>query len=502
MKYIKIYTIAVLCGLLSGCSDMLEEKDFTYAVASSTFYNTPAEANAAVMAPLDMMRNAYGDDWFATQEINTEYVYPKGVYSNYAYREYNGFINATHVSRSATGWARIWRAIMFCNTAIGRLPEANAMSQEQISAYRAELRFLRAYNYLNLVRSWGGVPLRTEENITQWDLAKSSPAEIYAFVVNDLKYAVENCPDVPRIIGTPGKNAAKALLAEVYMYTKEYPEALRLSKEVMNSNAYSLVAVTGSRDFDKVFGYDLVTSTEEVFYIKTSRTDGKMWTYLGYTAHPNYTIDGKKMLNGNGYWTHYTDVRNTFIAEWDPKDFRKNLNVGVFNLGAAYGGTNGALLTKYWDPNSSGYAGNVSIPLIRYTDVLFTFAEASARVAGAPTAESLEAINKMRRRAYGKPANTADAALDYKLSDYSTLDTFIDLLIKESRYERMNEAKQWNFTVRLGRDKVQALVNKKRLDGLALPINEKHWLFNIPDSEFAYNKALNQATDQNPGYSN
>lgn len=502
MKYTKIVILTVLFGLFSGCSDMLEEEDFTYAIASSTFYNTVEEANASVMAPLDIMRSAYGDDWFATQEISTEYVYPKGVYTNYAYGSYNGFINATHVSRSATGWQRIWRAVMFCNTAIGRLPQASAMTQEQITAYLAELRFLRAYNYFNLVRNWGGVPLRTEANLTQWDLAKSTPAEIYTFITNDLKFAVENCPATPRIIGTPGKNAAKALLAEVYLYTKDYPEAVRLSAEVINSNAYSLVPVTGSRDFDKVFGYDLVTSSEEVFYIKTSRTDSKTWTYLGYTSHPNYTIDGKKMLNGNGYWTHYTDIRNTFIAEWDPKDFRKGLNVGVFNLGTAYGGANGALLTKYWDPNASGYAGNVSIPVIRYTDVLFTWAEASARVAGTPTAASVEIINQMRRRAYGKAARVADAELDYKLSDYNTLDSFFDLLIKESRYERMNEAKHWSFIVRLGKDKTQALVNKKRLDGAPLTITEKHWLFNIPDSEFAYNKALNRAADQNPGYSN
>lgn len=502
MKSTKLFIITVLCGLMSGCADMLEEPDFTYAVASSTFYNTVDEANAAVMAPLDVMRQAYGDDWFATQEINTEYIYPKGVYSNYSYRDYNGFIHATHVSRSATGWQRIWRAIMFCNTAIGRLPDASAMTQEQIVAYQAELRFLRGLNYFNLVRGWGGVPLRTEDNLTQWDLGKSSPEEVYKFIVDDLKFALENSPAVPRILGTPGKNAAKALLAEVYMYTQEYAEALRLSREVINSNVYSLVPVSASRDFDKVFGYDLVTSTEEVFYIKTSRTDSKTWSYLGYTAHPNYTIDGKRVLNGNGYWTHYVDLRNAYIQEWDTNDLRKGLNLGQFDLGTAYGGTNGALLIKYWDPNASGYGGNVSIPLVRYTDVLFTFAEASARVAGAPTAESIETLNQMRRRAYGKASGVADVTLDYKLSDYSEMQSFLDLLIKESRYERMNEAKHWNFIVRLGKNKVQELVSRKRWDGTPLTVTDRHWLFNIPDIEFAYNKALDRAADQNPGYSN
>lgn len=81
--------------------------------------------------------------------------------------------------------------------------------------------------------------------------------------------------------------------------------------EVVNSGVYSLVQVGASRDFDKVFGYDLTTSSEEVFYIRTSRTDGKTWDYLSYTSHPKYEIEpGKLMLNGNGYFTHYTDLRN------------------------------------------------------------------------------------------------------------------------------------------------------------------------------------------------
>jgi hypothetical protein len=89
------------------------------------------------------------------------------------------------------------------------------------------------------------------------------------------------------------------------LYTKNYDEAYRLSSEVISSNEFSLVPVSKTRDFDKVFGYDLTNSTEEVFYIKTSRTDGKTWSYLSYTSHPKYEVEpGMRMLNGNGYFTH------------------------------------------------------------------------------------------------------------------------------------------------------------------------------------------------------
>jgi hypothetical protein len=450
------------------------------------------------MAVLDQMRISYGDNWFSTLEINTEYCYPKGVYQTY--REYNGLVNATHISRCQNDWNRLYRAILFCNTAIGKLPEANAMKEEQIKAYIGELRFLRAFNYFNLIRAWGGVPLRTEENITEWDIKKSTVQEIYDFIMADLKYAIENCPADARILGTPDKNAAKALLAEVYMYTSDYSQAKQLAGEVINSGKYSLVKVTKVRDFDKVFGYDLVTSTEEVFYIKTSRTDNKTWNYLGFTAHPQYEIEpGKRMLNGNGYYTHYSDLRNQVITSWDENDFRKGLNLGFYVFGADAYGAYTCLLTKYWDPNASGYAGNVSIPLIRYSDVLITYAEASARVAGSPTAESFEMLNKLRRRGYGFDSETVNSELDYKQADYSSMEQFVDLLLREEMYERMNEGKHWFLEVRLG--KAQELVGRYYdVSGAYTTIQQRHYLWKIPDSEFNYNKALDQTVDQNPGY--
>lgn len=498
IKSFNIALLVALGGVFSSCNDWLEETDYTYAVSSTSFYNTEDEAHAAVMAPLDVMRNTYDANWFATLEINTEYVYPKGVYGGYIY---TGIQNSTHENRLASNWQNIFRAISHANTALNRLPQANAMTQAQVAPYLGELRFIRAVNYFNVVRHWGSVPLRTDENIGVWDLPKSSVEEIYAFIIEDLLYAIDHAPQAPRVVGTPGKNAAKALLAEVHMYTENYAEAKRLAGEVIDSRSYALVQVNDVRDFDNVFGYDLVTSSEEIFYIKTSRTDGKTWGYLSFTGHPQYEIEpGKRMLNGYGYFTHYTDLRNGVIAEWDQNDLRYGLNVGFYVFGADAYGEHTALLTKFWDPNSSGGGANVSIPLIRYSDVLITYAEASARVNGTPTAESIEMLNKLRRRGYGYPPETANASIDYQLADYNSLDDFIDLLIKEQRYERFNEGKHWDFTLRLG--KAQELVGEyyNVRDGSYTEIAQRHYLWKIPDSEFNYNKAIEQGRDQNPGY--
>ena len=70
----------------------------------------------------------------------------------------------------------------------------------------------------------------------------------------------------------------------------------------------------------------------------------------------------------------------------------------------------------------------------------------------------MEMLNQLRRRAYGRDPKVPDMELDYKLSDYKTMDEFIDLLIKEETYEHFNEGKHWDFIVRLG--KAQELVGK------------------------------------------
>ena len=176
--------------LLTACDNALNETDYTYSISSETFYNTVEEANAAVLAPLDAMRSAYNSNFFATLEINTEYCYPKGVYQTY--KQYNGFVNATHMNRSDSNWQSLYKAIMFCNTAIERIPNATKMTEEEKLAYLGELRFLRGFNYFNLVKYWGGVPLKTDKNITEWNIPKSSKEEVYNFIIEDLKYALDN----------------------------------------------------------------------------------------------------------------------------------------------------------------------------------------------------------------------------------------------------------------------------------------------------------------------
>ena len=175
--------------------------------------------------------------------------------------------------------------------ALDRLPQASQMSEDKINSYIGELRFIRGLTYFYLVRYFGDVPLHVEENMSEYNIGKSSKDVIYELIESDLRFAVNNAPQTPRLAGTPSVNSAKSLLGEVYATLGRYEESKQLLEEVINSGQYSLVTVSSAADFNNVFGPEIVSSTEEIFYIKEYRENGQGNEYAMFCSHPGAMID-------------------------------------------------------------------------------------------------------------------------------------------------------------------------------------------------------------------
>ena len=479
------FLIAVLLMGLTACNDWLEEHP--KAVAAETFYNTTGEADAAVLAPLKKIREGFMMNYPGILENFADYAYGRSSWA--ANSDYQG-LNVQNQSRANSIWSGLYKSIRDCNIALQRLPNASEMTEAQINAYLGELRFIRAFDYFQIVRLWNGGPLRTEENMDEFNQPKADAATLYDFIVKDLLYAVEHAPDKARLVGTPCKNAAASLLSQVYLQLGKYEESFKYAKQVVDSGMYALVPVSQSSDFDNVFGANLQTSSEEIFYMKADNEPGIWdhgWEYPMFCSHPTAMINGEKMHGSGGWYGIYATSENELISKWDIKDLRKDFNLLKHDFGL---GDQTYLLCKYHDP--SPHAGN-DFPLIRYPDILLVYAETAARLNNAPTADAMEKLNIIHRRAYGYDPNSP-SEVDFKLADYATLDKFMDLLIQEQMYECFNEAKRWLFLQRLGIAKEQI----KKIKGI--DVADKHMLFPFPTTEFDYNEAMDPNTDQNPGY--
>ncbi|HLU89271.1 MAG TPA: RagB/SusD family nutrient uptake outer membrane protein, partial [Cyclobacteriaceae bacterium] len=147
------------------------------------------------------------------------------------------------------------------------------------------------------------------------------------------------------------------------------------------------------------------------------------------------------------------------------------------------------MLFKKFRDTQSDNPGN-DFPIIRYTEVVFIFAEANCMANGEPTAEAYEAINSIRRRAYGKTPHTPDPVAD--LPTGLSAQEFRNELMLERAKEFVMEGKRWYDLLRTGTalDVIQAL---------GKPIQEKHLKWPIPAEEIDNNEALGQE-NQNPGW--
>lgn len=471
--------LSLLTLIVTSCQKELEEHPKSIAI--QTYYNTAAEVETAVNAIYPALRSTalLGDDYMAQLESSVDYGYGRGSFA--VLNDFSG-LDATNYSRTGVAWDTYYQSIRNANLVIKNAPLSSSISQADIDRYTGEAKFLRAFVYFHLVRNWGGVPIRTPDNMLVIDAKRNTPQEVYNFITADLLDAETKLPDVTTQYGRPTKWSAKTLLADVYLQVGKYPEARDKANEVIQSNKYSLVPVTTADDWQKIFGPDVVTTTEEIFYIHCSRQTGFGNYWPMYLNHPS-----TKLLARGGYYAVYTTTTNSVYANWDNNDLRKGLWY-IWNIGL---GSNTLLNKKFIDALGVTNGGN-DVPWYRYADLLLIYAEAASRANSGPTVDALEALNKVHRRAYGKDPKTV-STVDFKLSDYNA-DSFLNLIIKERGYEFQYEGKRWLELKRTGKA-AEIIKMVKGVD-----IAQKYYLFPIPTSEFNYNKALNPATDQNPGY--
>lgn len=468
------YLFASLLLAMVSCNDLLEENPKS--IASENFYNTPAEIESALNAiyyPVGVSQ--------LTNEINlleacADYGYGKGSLSYI--NDYIGYSPA-NVSNMGYLWEAYYLMIRNANLVIANVPASTQITDEQKAASRAEAFFLRAHAYFHLVRLWGGVPLRIETNMSVIDMPRNSVEEVYALIVDDLTTAENDLPDEPRILGSPSKMVAKTMLADVYLTRGNWQGARDKAAEVIASNKFSLVPVSTVGDFENIYGPELVTSNEEIYYFKYNRQFG--FGFLSFLHHPS---SGYKPY-GSNYFALYTHEDHPFYANWAADDLRKQNNFYKWDIAL---GDGTYLYKKFIDPEGSDNAPN-DWPFYRYAEVLLLFAEADNRLNHGPSPVAVEYLNMVRRRGYGYDPNTP-SPVDFSIADYDE-ETFFELLLQERGYEMFLEGKRWFDLLRTG--KAPEIV-KTNLN-IDMDINMLLWP--IPAGEIGYNKLFGP---NNPGY--
>ncbi len=479
--------IIILSICIAGCQPSLDLSPDGWK-ASSTFYRTPADAEAAVTGAYSVLHEVYRNEHILTPNVisaDDGIPFLTGSADRVALWKYEQV--STNIYSNQI-WSSAFRGIQFSNIILSRVP-AIQMDETLKKQYLGEAHYLRALHYFNLVRFYGGVPLITKE-ITTLDgveAPKSGIEEVYGLIESDLKMAEVALPrsySSGASIGRATLGAAKGLLAKVYLSragntagSPYWAQAAAKAKEVMDLGIYDLWD-----DYADVFAIRNRGGKESLFEV-VFLTD-----IQGNSFTTGYAPRGAPIVPNNGFGIFR--VSKSLFESYAANDKRKAVTfltsyvhpVTQQTVQLSVDNPDPALAVSFWklaDPTVKvGLNGGTSWPYMRYSEILLIYAEALSEANGGPGTEAYLALNEVRNRA--------------GLDDLSGLNatTFKNAILEERRLEFCFEGQRWFDLVRTGR--LEAAVKAENSFSRNAKVQPHHVWFPIPQREIDANGALKQ----------
>lgn len=476
--------------LLVSCTKELAEEPKTF-ISPDQFFINQAQCIEAVNGVYGSLYSIYGQEdlWLVTEAGHDLSIMKDPTYT---WRNYT--FDASNCNNVLGMWNKLYTGIKNANLVINRIPKA-PITDVMKSRLLGEAKFLRASYYFMLSNLFGDVPLWTNELDVDAEsiLPRSPVSDVRKQIIKDLQDAIAGLPlSYPSSdVGRATKGAAQALLAKVYLYSKDWINAQNSAQDVVNGGQYSLLP-NYAQLFD--LNCNFKNNKESIFEIQFKR-DAATNLNLQVTYYSSWYMPGqnagKPTFAGVNFGTTVLLGYNLFypskklVNMFEANDVRKNIV-----LGYSY---NGQLFTtfpntgypwfgpKFWDLSSNGRNSGKDVYYLRYADVILMLAEALNEQG--KTDESILQINKIRAR-----AGLTD--LSAGLSQSSVRNIIMNERGIEfvGEFQRRFDLVRWGILV----DAVKSIAVENPT--AAANIKPFHTLFPIPSVEIAKNSNLTQNT--------
>lgn len=377
-------------------------------------------------------------------------------------------------------WSAPYSLLYTCNTTIKGLASAGASGLNPAIKQQllGEAKFSRAFIYFYQVNLYGNIPMPVTNDYAANNTIASSPvAAVYQQVIADLKDAQGLLSDGKYLTGTgtattdrvrPNKQAATALLARAYLYTKDWQNAEQQASAVINTPIYVL-----EPNLSQAF---LKATREAIWQLQPSIPGANNNDTFSLVVTDNPLQSLKTML----------PLSASLVSAFEPGDARFTNWVGQFNVAAsqAFPAATYYFANKY---RANTLAGASTAPVTEYPVVLrlaeqyLIRAEARAQQNNISGAQA--DLNVVRARA-GLAATTA-----------STQSDLLTAIAHERQVELFTEfGHRWFDLRRTNKiDEVMSTVTPQKGGG---SWNTNKQLVPVPTSEILINPNITQ----NPGY--
>lgn len=422
---ISVITLPLLLAVMSGCKKEFFDRPPQSAITLDNFYKTPDQVKASTNV-------LYSAAWFGWTAKGgwaiTEMASGNGRSYSADVVNFGNFSVTNANFELNNAYNSLFIVVAQANAIINNLPEKVPASVDKAVVNNAlgEAHLFRALAYFHLVRVFGNVPIieNTLDYITNFQVNTNPVPDVYKFILNDLKFAEANCTKMVRsgnsvAQGRVSSGSASALMAKVYLYMRDYPNARAMAEKVINSGEF------------KMYGADVQGKTFADLFLTTNNNNEESVVSIQWAGNGGYGRGNPLQASwaastaitgtGDGYGVlgPTFDLVNSY--QTDDKRFKPTIMVrGSFypEINQAKGGYTQPLDagagqgTSTWvkkyvvgSPADNGGVGAAQSSanntyMMRYSEIYLILAEAI--MAGANTSAdplALAAINKVRNRA-------------------------------------------------------------------------------------------------------
>lgn len=487
MKTIKKYMLLPLLALSMGCSDMLDVKPTTFISDEAIWEDANlinqfvANTYGSMLCGFNRCTAGYGQDWSMSWAGNLDAATDDfaSVADSPIYTQMNkDAITAQSCPFAEEIWTQQYIVIRKCNIIIEEIAgvDEKILGADEKNRIMAEARFLRAFCYFELARTFGKAPLIKKAQNLDDDLlvAPSGFSDIVDFIVEECDTYAGLLPDKYEMsmAGHANKGAFLSLKSRALLYLAsplyssddpvKWQAAADAAKDVMDLDVYELYK-SGETPYYTMAFDKTESNTEIIFerrftYPEAPHNIHMMWSLGGPDGSWNglyptqnlvsayERIDGEEIDMTNPYYNLDKRFYQSIIyhgSNWEDNEISmlENLDDPAKNgnfkpeIGKARCGYGPKKFIEELPTSTnlySGYAQSNNFPYFRYAEILLNYAEARNEAISIPDESVYNAVNEIRNRAGLN--DLPDGLTKDEMRDIIKNERRLELLLEEHRF--------------------------------------------------------------------
>lgn len=429
-KTINIIYLLIIVSAITGCNDDFMDRQPQTEIGTGKFFNTEEDLKMYCAGLYDFPSSwNYVGDGGTDNQATTANVEIKNIMSS-------SNPSATTIT---SGWD--WNRLRDINTFLENCEKAD-VSPDVLAHYQGVARFFRAKFYMGMVQRYSNVPWYEKSLSTNDpDLYKGRDSRDFVVqkIFEDYDFAGKNVK-TGRQKGEVDKWVVLTYMARHALYEgtfRKYHDELKLestagtylkiardaANEIMIGGGFDIYSTNNpEKDYSVLFESTDLSGNPEIIlatYYDQKLISGGFWAYMfgSYETCPaKDLLQSYLMRNGSFYTSQENYQTKSFVEEFENRDLRLKqtyaypgwelINTSTYAPGAGIyvqafskNFTGYHQLKGFVNDKSSEVCNSVDFPVLRYAEVLLTYAEARAELGELTEQDLTNTINKLRKRA-------------------------------------------------------------------------------------------------------